>query len=551
MDIEIPGYDLEAELGAGAMATVYRARQRSLDRRVALKVLDPGLAVDEAFCQRFLHEGKALAQLRHPHVVAIHDSGHVGNRYYLAMEYVEGGTLKARIGAGMAPAEALGVLREIAGALGHAHACGLVHRDVKPENILYRADGSVVLADFGIVRTFDERTQLTAAGLAIGSPNYMSPEQARGAPLDGRSDLYSLGVLFHEMLTGAKPYRGADSLSTVLLHLNAPIPVLPPALARFQPLLDRLLAKAPEDRFPDAAALLAFDLDAAWAARQQQEAGGTIAVAIATTALPAVTDPDRPPAGKPQHTSSVPAHRQRTPRIAAALAAVLLVLGAGAWYLRDPGPEPAPGPPVAGTPPPPPALPVTPPPTPADTADTADTGPIAVASAAPAALLDRVYRQRHPGHEVTVSASPARARIGHDRMTLRLRSARAGYLYVLMAGTEHELLLLYPNATDDRNYVAADTDVQLPGSGWRLSAGGPPGTDHFLVVVSETPLDVAALGLERTGIYQRYPEAAVMRLTQQDANRPLPLLGNPRCSAAPVACPDRYGAARFEIEEIE
>ncbi|MRJ18987.1 protein kinase [Pseudomonas haemolytica] len=256
MNIVIPGYDIEGEIGEGAMASVYLATQRSLERKVALKVMAAALAADPTFCERFLREGKTLARLSHPHTVTIHDIGNVGELYYMAMEYLPNGTLKERIAAGLTPEQGVALIRQIASALGYAHAQGLVHRDVKPANILFRADGTAVLSDFGIAKSLDDRTQFTQAGFAVGTPSYMSPEQARGQEIDGRADLYALGVVLYEILVGKLPYSGTDALSTALAHLTEPLPELPVHHGRYQGVLRKLLAKDPAERFPDAAALL-------------------------------------------------------------------------------------------------------------------------------------------------------------------------------------------------------------------------------------------------------------------------------------------------------
>ena len=256
MNIVIPGYDIEGEIGEGAMANVYLATQRSLERKVALKVMAAALAADPSFCERFLREGKTLARLSHPHTVTIHDIGNVGELYYMAMEYLPNGTLKERIAAGLTPEQGVTLIRQIASALGYAHAQGLVHRDVKPANILFRADGTAVLSDFGIAKSLDDRTQFTQAGFAVGTPSYMSPEQARGQEIDGRADLYALGVVLYEILVGKLPYNGTDALSTALAHLTEPLPELPVHHGRYQDVLRKLLAKDPAERFPDAAALL-------------------------------------------------------------------------------------------------------------------------------------------------------------------------------------------------------------------------------------------------------------------------------------------------------
>ena len=248
----IPGYRIERIIGKGAMSTVYLAVQESLDRRVALKVLAPGMAADPTLGKRFVKEGKIIAKLGHPHIVTIYDTGMHQDCSYIAMEYLEGGTLKERIKAGLSPEQAVKVLVQIAQALGYAHRQNCIHRDIKPANILFRDQETAVLSDFGIAKNLEDKTQLTAAGWRIGTPNYMSPEQALGKPLDARCDLYSLGVVFYEMLTGSRPFKGADAFETAILHVKGPIPTLPEPVRRFQPVIDRVLAKTPEARFASA-----------------------------------------------------------------------------------------------------------------------------------------------------------------------------------------------------------------------------------------------------------------------------------------------------------
>lgn len=247
--IEIPGYRLLRQLGRGGMATVYLAVQESVDREVALKVMSPALLVDPTFGERFLREAKIAAHLHHRHVVGIHDVGRAGDYHYIAMEYLGAGPILPKDGSSRPPAFALRVIGEIAGALNYAHEKGFVHRDVKPDNILLRSDGSSVLTDFGIARSLDATPRVTRTSAIVGTPHYMSPEQARGQQVDGRSDLYSLGVVLYELLVGHVPYHADDSLAIGIMHITQPIPVLPRDLATLQPLIDRLLAKQPADRF--------------------------------------------------------------------------------------------------------------------------------------------------------------------------------------------------------------------------------------------------------------------------------------------------------------
>ncbi len=256
MQPQIAGYSIQRELGRGGMATVFLAHQQSLQRQVAIKFMAPALASDEEFARRFLKEGPTAARLIHPNIVKVIDTGVRDGHYYLAMEYVPGGTLKQRIQRGLPVPEVLSVLRSIAAALGYAHQQGIVHRDVKAQNILLREDGTPVLSDFGIAKALGSATAMTLSGMSMGSPHYMSPEQLRGEPVDRRTDLYALGILCHEMLTGKVPYTAENSIAIAYQHVNAPLPRLPAELAAFQPVLDGALAKRVEDRFDDAEAMI-------------------------------------------------------------------------------------------------------------------------------------------------------------------------------------------------------------------------------------------------------------------------------------------------------
>lgn len=250
VEIDIPGYRILRPLGEGGMASVFLAVQESLDREVALKVMAPALSANAEFAERFLQEGQITARLSHPNLVTIYDIGSHDSIYYLAAEYIPGGTLRQRIDAGkLTVAQALDVAVDIARGLDYAHGKGIVHRDVKPGNVLFRGDGAAVLADFGIAKAIGATGGMTVAGSSIGTPDYMSPEQAQGGPqLDGRSDLYSLGAVLFEMLSGRPPYESADPFTVALMHVTQPIPELPEKTAWLQPLVDSLMAKSPESR---------------------------------------------------------------------------------------------------------------------------------------------------------------------------------------------------------------------------------------------------------------------------------------------------------------
>ncbi|MGK9416490.1 serine/threonine-protein kinase [Pseudomonas cedrina] len=368
MNIVIPGYDIEGEIGEGAMASVYLATQRSLERKVALKVMAAALAADPTFCERFLREGKTLARLSHPHTVTIHDIGNVGELYYMAMEYLPNGTLKERIAAGLTPEQGVTLIRQIASALGYAHAQGLVHRDVKPANILFRADGTAVLSDFGIAKSLDDRTQFTQAGFAVGTPSYMSPEQARGQEIDGRADLYALGVVLYEILVGELPYRGTDALSTALAHLTEPLPELPVHHGRYQEVLRKLLAKDPAERFPDATALLRA-LDNLPAESPEATLVRPLPIPMSFDLAGITPESIEIPTDKPQaarqpvvtptqHPAVSEQRRGPVLALAAVAVAVALAIGGASYWWLSAGDEPA-KPPAAVLPkvtPPPPAV---------------------------------------------------------------------------------------------------------------------------------------------------------------------------------------------------
>jgi serine/threonine protein kinase len=248
--ITIPGYRIESLLGKGGMASVFLAVQNSFERQVALKVMSPLLNSDPSFAARFKRETRIVAQLSHASIVPVFDVGEHQSRHYLSMEYLPCGDLKRRIQQGASDLSlALKVCTVLCTALELAHRKGFVHRDIKPENILFRADGTPVLTDFGIARALDSGQSMTVAGMLVGTPNYMSPEQVKGLELDGRSDLYSVGIVFFEMLTGTVPFKADSTLTTALKHVSDTLPPLPGEYAAYQEFIDCLTAKDREERF--------------------------------------------------------------------------------------------------------------------------------------------------------------------------------------------------------------------------------------------------------------------------------------------------------------
>ncbi|WP_347331905.1 serine/threonine-protein kinase [Marinimicrobium locisalis] len=247
--MQIPGYKIIDTLGEGGMARVYLAIQESVEREVALKVLDPHLSKDPTFGERFMSEARIVSRLVHPNIVTVSDMGVHEDYHYLAMEYVSGRDLKHRRFEMSLP-ESVRAVKEVARALDYAGSNGCVHRDVKPDNImLHNDDGRAVLMDFGIARVIDQTSSMTQTGTTVGTPHYMSPEHARGAPVDTRSDLYSLGVVLFLLLCGRLPYDSDSAVSIGVKHVSEEIPRVPRHLVAFQPIIDRILAKSPDERY--------------------------------------------------------------------------------------------------------------------------------------------------------------------------------------------------------------------------------------------------------------------------------------------------------------
>jgi DNA-binding NarL/FixJ family response regulator len=250
--LELPQYSILHKLGESARAVVYLAHSVSLGQNVALKISKPALESAED-SQEFAREYAAICALNHASVVRIHDYGFHDGREFLAMEYFPCGDLKTRLLQPITLLESLEYALRICEALQVVHGAGLVHRDLKPPNVMLREDGSIVLIDFGLAKQLDGAQQNTAAGVLRGSPYYMSPEQAKGLTLDARSDLYSTGVILYEMLTGTKPYLGSSAVEVMEQHVNGRRAPLPASCAALEPLLDRLMASDRDARFPDAA----------------------------------------------------------------------------------------------------------------------------------------------------------------------------------------------------------------------------------------------------------------------------------------------------------
>ena len=313
----IDGYEVLKPLGAGGMGRVYQVRHTLSNRIDAMKILLPDLAGDPEVTARFLSEIQVLGALSHPNIAALHTALRLGDRFAMILELVEGEPLSARIQAGrLPPAEAVDYICQVLDAIAYAHAKGVIHRDIKPSNIILTPGGSVKLLDFGIAKTAASPA-LTAVGAAVGSAYYMSPEQVMGRPLDGRSDLYSVGVTLFEMVTGERPIRGETDFTIMEGHLHyVPPPAssinpdIPPALAN---LIAKALAKDPAERFATAEAMLAALRDWRGSGRKEIPEGA---------AAPA------------------PSPRRSFPLVAVIAAAVVVVLAAAGLWLASRKPAP-------------------------------------------------------------------------------------------------------------------------------------------------------------------------------------------------------------------
>lgn len=261
-DLVADRYELEELAGTGGMSNVYRAYDTLLERRVALKVLHEKYSNDQEYVERFRREAQAIARLSHPNIVTVINRGEWEQHQYIVFEFVAGETLKQLVErAGPLPVrEALVLLREVAGGLAFAHEHGVVHRDVKPHNVIIDAEGTPKLTDFGLARSLDRADGLTTTGTLLGTSDYLAPEQAAGQPVSAQSDQYSLGVLLYELLTGDVPYPAESLVAAAMRHLNEPVPsareARPEVPAEVDELVRRAMQKRPEERFASTAAFV-------------------------------------------------------------------------------------------------------------------------------------------------------------------------------------------------------------------------------------------------------------------------------------------------------
>ena len=254
----IKGYRFVRRLAVSEHSAVYLAKKESADVEMVLKVLRqvPDLSDGLGAFDRFLQEYEMIAEINHPNIIRIHDLGVSDDHAHIAMEYVPGGDLKDRIEAGISEDDAIAYTQQIASALNQLHSLGILHRDLKPGNIMVRSDNSLALIDFGLAKRMRLEQEITGQGEIFGTPYYMSPEQGHADVVDERSDIYSLGIILYEMLTGEKPYLGVDAMGIIYKHTKAPVPLLPFRLSHHQSLINMMLAKRPDDRLQSAKEVL-------------------------------------------------------------------------------------------------------------------------------------------------------------------------------------------------------------------------------------------------------------------------------------------------------
>ncbi len=347
-------YRVVAQLGEGGMAKVFKAYQASVDRYVALKVLPQSLAKDPQFVERFKQEAQLLARLQHPHILPVHDYGESEGYTYIAMPFIESGTLTDLMRGQPLPLDrAASIIAQVGDALDYAHSQGLVHRDVKPSNVLIDQRGNCLLTDFGIAKMMAGTQHLTSTGAVMGTPAYMSPEQGRGDRVDARSDIYALGIILYELVTGRVPFKAETPLATIFKHIQDPLPLphlfnpaLPEAVER---IILKALAKQPEDRYATAGEMVRAlqatvnNLGLATAAVPLGPAAPEPTAAISATTPPPVAAV--PPAGAAAKPAGVPVYAWVALGCVGVILVLIVVGGmAGGLALMTLRPAPAPTP---------------------------------------------------------------------------------------------------------------------------------------------------------------------------------------------------------------
>jgi serine/threonine protein kinase len=514
-------YVITGPVGRGGMAVVYRAHHAALDRNVAIKVLWQSLADRPGFLVRFQREARAASRLRHPNILNVYDFGTQGGITYMVSELLTGGSLADRLSGPLPIEDALHVLRGIGAALDVAHAAGLIHRDVKPSNILFTSDGEPVLADFGIARILADEAHITAQGSLLGTPHYLAPEMASGEEVGPASDLYSLGVVLFEMLTGGPPFPRETPIATVRAHIVEPPPLVdalnPAVPPEIGDVVARALAKRPEERYPSGAAMAAAFERALDAAERPTPRVGSIAPLVATrpghVAPPAITTENVLPPRPYRRQDIARRGRRRSFVPLLLLVAVCFVAAASvfAWRTSGLGGQPAPTPTriAEGAVPGSNVSAATPPPTlaagasPSAVALASPTVAIAAASPSPPTpspspqVIVLPTNTPRPTPTPTTAVPPTstpdllRGPLAVQLLTpangeaVAARPVISGRRTGLQGPDDHLWLLLHPRGGPENWWVAKHELIADRDGRWQvddLEIGGPPGTQHDLAV---------------------------------------------------------------------
>ncbi len=594
-------YELVRVLGKGAMGIVYEGRDPNLERRVAIKTVKVENLSEEAAAEyeaRFRIEARSAARLQHPNIVSVYDSDRDGDMAFLVMEFIQGKDLKEHLDAGVRYSlpDTLRIMRDLLAALDYAHACGVVHRDIKPANLIVEPGGRVKLGDFGVARMQDSGEATRTQGGLIGTPKYMSPEQTQGLKVDGRSDLFSAGVVLYQLLTGHSPFDG-NNLFTIVHQIVTVEPPAPTTLNVDLPLamdgvITRALAKDRVKRFATAAEFamalheasgVSLEASVTMPSYRFGQTGASSLPAAPVAALPVTDDggitrmpgSPSPPTGAQPFARPMPELAQKpaparsmTGWVVGAVGAVVLLAVAAVLWFANRTDVPAQNPaakeavasvvaPSASVPAPEKAAPDTPTvqatPVVTNAAATATTPPLPLTGAQ---SLQAIFSLRDTARQVSVDLKKDALRIGKDALGFAVNADRAGYVYVALASSDNKTLqLLFPNDLDRNNRIAAGKPLALPRPNWRVVAGGPPGTNSLLVVVTDTPRDISTLAASRDGPFMvslndasgRAALGVFLSTTNTGALCATP--ATPATSGA-AGCQDPFGAAMFSVREI-
>ena len=547
-------FEILKVIGIGGFGIVYLANDHSLQRKIALKEYMPSSLAErssdsrvtvrserhaetfQAGMRSFINEARLLAQFDHPSLLKVYRFWEANGTAYMAMPFYEGLTLSQTLrGRSTPPDEAWlkALLAPLLDALETIHAEQCFHRDIAPDNIMMLADDRPLLLDFGAARR--AIGDMAQAFTVILKPGYAPIEQYADVATMQQgpwTDIYALASVVHFAITGRAP------VPSVARMISDPLLPLAQTAAgqysdSFLKAIDRALSVRPEDRPQSVAELRSI-----------------LALQSATrSGPPSQSVPKEAPVAEPAAQASKAAPNKSNTSAIAIGVVLLLVLAAGGVFLATRDSTPPPPPVVAQAEPKPPATeqPVIAPPTPE-----APKLPLTV-QIDPVKTLEQIFQSRNRDHAVSVSIDKPHVRIGKDRLQFSVNSSKPGYLYLLMVGTDRsQFWLLFPNSIDRNNTIAAGKRLALPRANWRMDAAGPPGTDQFVVIVSESPRDFSAAGIKPSEPFAEFPLTATMQPGQDDSTAVPVFAGQANCPAnQKTACSESFGAAMFSIEEIQ